>query len=378
MRKKKYLIVSRSFYPANSPRANRTTELAKELCRQGHTVTVLTPHHPEQDALAAEYGMAMADLGQDLWPEVPISFRGKQNMMLRAIRRALLLAIDYPSIQLLWRTARALERLPRHDVLISIAAPHPVHWGVARAQRRGRLPADVWLADCGDPYMGRENDSFSVMPHFSFPEKAFCRGADAITVPVEGARDAYYPEFRSKIHVIPQGFRFADYEHLKMITPLQDGVVRFAYAGLFIPGRRDPTRFLQELAERKEVFEFHVFTTSPMLVEPFAKRDPRIIVRDVLPRRRVMEELASMDFVVNFENVGARQTPSKLIDYWLCGRPILNLRDHDLPTEVIHQFLAGRYDAALQIDRPERYDISNVVCQFDRLADESLARGLQR
>src|SRR5690606_26796171 len=93
--KKSYLIVSRSFHPANSPRANRTTELGKELCRQGHTVTVLTPHHSEQTALAAEYGMTMVDLGQDSWPEVPIYFRGKQSMVLRAVRRALLMAIDY-------------------------------------------------------------------------------------------------------------------------------------------------------------------------------------------------------------------------------------------------------------------------------------------
>ncbi|TXK65579.1 glycosyltransferase [Alkalisalibacterium limincola] len=375
---KRYLLVSRSFHPGNSPRANRTTELAKELCRQGHLVTVLTPRHPEQEALARQYGMTMVDLAQESWPEIPTSFRGKQNLVLRAVRRALLLAFDYPSIQLLWRTAKALESLPRHDVLISIAAPHPVHWGVARAHRRGRLPADVWLADCGDPYMGAENDSFPVMPYFRFPEKSFCRRADAIVVPVEGARVAYYPEFRDKIHVIPQGFRIADYAHLKAISPRSDGVVRFAYAGLFIPGRRDPSGFLQHLVERKGAFEFHVFTKSPELVAPFAKRDPRIILRGVLPRPQVMEALASMDFVVNFENVGARQTPSKLIDYWLCGRPILNVHGNKLGVKVIEQFLSGQYDEALQIERPEQYDISNVVREFDRLADDALACGLRR
>ena len=87
MGKKKYLIVSRSFHPANSPRANRTTELAKELCRQGHAVTVLTPHHPEQDALAAEYGITMADLGQDSWPEIPIDFGGKRSRLMRAKKK---------------------------------------------------------------------------------------------------------------------------------------------------------------------------------------------------------------------------------------------------------------------------------------------------
>src|SRR5690606_8098316 len=40
---KNILILSRTFYPENSPRSFRTTELAKELARQEHGVTVLLP-----------------------------------------------------------------------------------------------------------------------------------------------------------------------------------------------------------------------------------------------------------------------------------------------------------------------------------------------
>jgi hypothetical protein len=35
------LIISGSFYPINSPRSHRTTELAKELSRQGHDIKVI-------------------------------------------------------------------------------------------------------------------------------------------------------------------------------------------------------------------------------------------------------------------------------------------------------------------------------------------------
>ena len=370
---KKYLIVSRSFYPANSPRANRTTELAKELCRQGHQVTVLTPHHPDQNEMAKEYGMMLVDLGQDRLPAIPTQFRGRSSLLLRALSRGLWIALDYPSLELAFRVPRALRRIEHHDVLISIAAPHAVHWGVARAFGRSEKPADVWLADCGDPFMGQENDSFSAAFYFKYPEKAFCRRADAIAVPVDGAREAYYPEFRDKIHVIPQGFRFEDYAHLESIEPVDDGVARFAYAGLFIPGRRDPTRFLQHLVARKEPFEFHVFTKNPALVTPFAERDSRIILRDFMPREDLLGELARMDFLVNFENAGARQTPSKLIDYWLCRRPILNLKSDGVPGAVIDRFFRADYRDALEIDRPERYDICNVAAAFDRLADTQTA-----
>lgn len=370
---KSYLIVSRSFYPGNSPRANRTTELAKELSRQGHQVTVLTPHHPEQDALADQFGLTVVDLGPDRLPEIPVQWSGRSNYLLRGLRRGLQMAFEYPSIELVWRVRAALRRLPHYDVLISIAVPHPVHWGTALAFKKHMEPADVWLADCGDPFMGEENDSFSHPFYFGYVEKAFCRKADAIVVPVEGAQEAYYPDFRDKIHVIPQGFRFADYDDIKTMMPVNDGVVRFGYAGMFIPGRRDPTRFLEHLAERSEAFEFHVFSKNPALVEPFASCDPRIIIRDFLPRDGVLRELAAMNFLVNFENIGNRQIPSKLIDYWLCQRPILNLKSDELRTEVIDEFFQGQYQQALAIDSPARYEISNVVRQFDQLASQILA-----
>ena len=41
---KKILMVSDACYPELSPRAFRTTELARELAREGHRVTLLIPN----------------------------------------------------------------------------------------------------------------------------------------------------------------------------------------------------------------------------------------------------------------------------------------------------------------------------------------------
>ena len=40
--RKKILLVSSAFYPEISPRSFRATELAKEFCRRGHDVTVIS------------------------------------------------------------------------------------------------------------------------------------------------------------------------------------------------------------------------------------------------------------------------------------------------------------------------------------------------
>ena len=369
---KRILMVSSAFFPGNSPRAHRTTELAKELCRQGHHVTVLTPAQRGQNELAGEYGITMLDLGQPSWPAVPIDFHGKLNLVARAVRRLSWILFCYPEIELSFLVARALSSLDRdYDALISIAAPHAVHWGVERAMRSGHKPARVWVADCGDPFMGQENDSFSPAFYFSWAEKAFCRRADWITVPTEGAKGGYYPEFLDKLVVIPQGFKFDDYANLAEVQRKQDGVVRFAFAGLFIPGKRDPRPLLDYLVSRQENFEFHVFTKSPTLVEPYARQDSRIILRGFIPRHELLFELAGMDFLLNIENAGQKQTPSKLIDYWLCRRPILNIRTQDFEPTLVSDFISGHYDRALRIENPDQYRIENVARRFVSLLGES-------
>ena len=364
--RKRILIVSRAFYPGNSPRAHRATELAKELSRQGHEVTVLTGAEKEQADLAQDCGIQFIDLGKMTWPEIPLGWKEKPNLVFRALRRLLWMMFCYPEIQLSWRVASRLPENERYDCVISIAAPHAMHWGMAWCVVRGRKPAEVWVADCGDPFMGAENDTFSPAFYFRWLEKMFCRNADWITVPTEGAKEGYYSEFRDKLTVIPQGFRFEDYDHLRKLLP-GTGVPRFAYAGHIIPGHRDPAKLLQYLAGYEGQFQFHIFTKSVDFIRPYASRDSRILLHNFMPRDALLRELAGMDFLVNIENAGSKQTPSKLIDYWLCGRPVLNIRSFDFETRTVDQFLAGDYRQALKINNPEQYRIENIVNRFIEL-----------
>jgi len=56
----------------------------------------------------------------------------------------------------------------KYDLLISIAVPYPIHWGVAAvwAKDKSKNLAPNWIADCGDPYCFQENDTFK--PPFYF------------------------------------------------------------------------------------------------------------------------------------------------------------------------------------------------------------------
>lgn len=358
---KKILIITNGFYPENSPRSFRATELAKELVRQGHAVKVIT--HPKKgvEEFCFQNGILFKSLGNLTWSEPIVKGTGIIRLFWRFVTRMSLLLFEYPKIQLVFLIKKALKNEQGYDALISIAVPYPIHWGVARIW--SKKIAKVWIADCGDPYMGQENDTFKPAFYFKWVEKWFCKKADYLTVPTEKSIAGYYSEFHSKIKVIPQGFRFEDaklYHGEK-----ENSKIIFGYAGMFIPGRRDPSEFLDYLNKLQfdKPFEFHIYTTTPQFVEPFVK-NPRIVLKELIPREKLLFELSKMDFVVNFENVGNTQTPSKLIDYLIIDKPVLSIKYGDLKPTKINEFLEGNYNQKMILPNKEIYRIENVASKF--------------
>ncbi len=367
----KVLIISRSFHPVISPRSFRTTELVKEFCRQGHDVTLMTVClGDEQIRLAQEYGFTLKNLGPVRLKPIELAKEGPGRLWTRFLRRTTNLFFQYPDIELMWNVRDRLLKESGYDLLISIAVPHSIHWGVAWARSATHPVATTWIADCGDPFMGQENDTFRAAFYFRYLEKWFCRKADFVSVPVEGARDAYYPEFRNKIVVIPQGFDFDAVSTHEV--PLNNGIVNFAYAGGFITGRRDLRPLLNFLLGTRLDFRLHIYTRQGEMVRDFADRSlGRIRVHDPVPRDTLLAELSRMDFLLNLENVGSRQTPSKLIDYAITGRPVLSVNSQDFEEEIILAFLNRDYTRRYQCDDIDRYHIENVVRQFLSCYEES-------
>ncbi len=365
MNAKKILIVCNGFFPEISPRSFRATELAKELARKGHEVTVCTHFREGLEAFAAQHHFKVIDLGKLTWPRPVVKGRGIELLVRRVVARFSALLFEYPTIQLIPLVKKALKNEKGYDALISIAVPYPIHWGVAKIWSKKNPMAKVWIADCGDPYMGQENDTFKPPFYFSILEKKFCRKTDYITVPTQNSISGYYPEFHNKIKVIPQGFRFED-------IALYDGKpdsekVIFGYAGMFIPGRRDPSEFLTYLnnLDESHKFEFHIYTTTPQFVAPFVEAGKgRIIIKEIVPREKLLFELSKMHFVVNFENVGQKQTPSKLIDYLIIDKPVMSVAFGNLQPEIIDEFLIGNYQHKMVLPDKENYRIENVASQF--------------
>jgi glycosyltransferase involved in cell wall biosynthesis len=354
---KRIIIVTYAFYPGNSPRALRATELAKELVREGHRVTVYIPGPLTQahSDFMKKVNITIQSMGLLRYKPVRSS-----SFIGRIFRRGLELLFEYPDVELAFRIPKALKYADRCDLLISIAVPHPNHWGVARALNKYPRLCRVWVADCGDPYMGCRTDTFNKWFHFKYVEKWWCRRADYITVPTESSKDGYYPEFRSKCRVIPQGFNlnelaFERYEPHDIPT--------FAYAGSLALHFRNPLPLFDFLETLDIDFRFIIYSQATFLPSHAKRLNGKIEIRPLISRSELLKVLSGMDFLVNFENGTAVQTPSKLIDYAITGRPVLSI-DTPLDERSVVEFLHADYSRRMQLPDIAQYDIKKVTSDF--------------
>ncbi|HQK69205.1 MAG TPA: glycosyltransferase [Bacteroidales bacterium] len=369
MGSKNILIVSRSFYPTVSPRSFRATELAKELARLGHRVKVITSFKDgvDYEQLTKSFGVTFKNFGKERFRILCQTGRWQGNFFIKAINRVLLMLFEYPDIQLMQLVARSLNEEEGYDLLISVAVPYPVHWGVAWARKSNHPIAGKWVADCGDPYMGDRIDTVRKLFYFKYIEQWFCRKADYISVPTRDSINGYYEEFHEKIRVIPQGLNFNE---VQLPQRVHNEPVTFAYAGNLVPLKRDPRPFLDYLATLASDFRFIVYTRKKeLLLEHKSILKEKFEIREYIPRAELLKVLSAMDFLVNFDNNTNIHTPSKLIDYAVVKRPILNVTS-SLEEKLIDAFLARDYSGALIIENLEQYDIRCVAMQFLELTIE--------
>lgn len=361
----KILVISQHLFPIQTPRAHRTTELVKELSRQGHKVTlyaVLGNYNYEK--FCKEFNIKLKRIPVK-WQIIPYTSdgNGKRHFVDKVLGKLLGKLFEFPYVEFLFRIPQLIRNEAEYDALISISDPHQIHWGCARAKKKypDKYPKK-WIAESGDPFMdnGQSNAHLSIFGKF---EKQFCSLCDFLTVPIEQAKAGYYKEFREKIRVIPQGFNFT--LPIEKRTVHNDPIT-FAYAGIFNKSYRDPSNFLNYLIDKQYVFRFIVYTPFTDLISGFKdKLGDQLEIRAIVPREILLQELGNMDFLLNIENMNCpNQLPSKLIDYSLTGRPIMSINPDDVDKNKVDEFFQQNYSNEFIVENIEQYQISNVATKF--------------
>lgn len=355
----KIVLIGRRSYPISAPRANRITELAKELSRQGHEVILYALLGDiDYTDISKETGVKFKSLGKARYGLYSNSGQSHVGLVARIFTKLFKKLLLFPDIVMIPMVKKAIKQEGKIDLLITIANPHINHFAAALADRS---KVGCWIADCGDPFMG---NPFRKHPfYFEYFERAWCKRCNYITVPIEEAKDGYYPEYREKIKVIPQGF---DFNLTKLAEYKQNTAPTFGYSGIFYKDLRDPEKFLQYLVELNKPFKF-VCYTKPGFLEPYKEKlGDKIEIHDYIPREDLLKELSKMDFLINLPNKSGVQQPSKLIDYALTKRPILAVSSDMTDEEKQHcvEFLNGDYTHKYIVPDIQQYNIVNVASKF--------------
>lgn len=353
-------IISRTFFPNLSPRSFRATELAKYFARQGHNITVYTSTGlRDYSSFERETGVRVLSMGKLHFATDRNSGYYKFGFVDKVAKHLFGYLLEYPDVELIWKTRRIVSSLKGIDLLITIAYPFTIHWGAALARQcHPKEFPHRWISDCGDPYMGN-----GIYPHpwyFTYVEDFWVKKTDFITIPIEEGRSAYSDRAQSKIRVIPQGFDFTSLQIPKRES--NDTVIRFAYAGNVYKEYRDPTAFLDYLVSIKDrSFQFIVYTGSRLFFEPYkCILKDKLIINDFIPREQLLMELSKMDFLVNLTNNTSSQSPSKLIDYALSSRPILDVSSSFSEKPFMEEFLKRDYSHCHPKIDISMYDINQV------------------
>lgn len=358
----KIIIVSGIFYPEQTPRTYRTSELAIQLAKYGHDVKLLVPGGDfDAEAYSVKYNVKVETFK-------PVNYNSnftKSKFINRNLTRFLDYFFAYPHVTIVQHLYPILaNQKDNFDLLISIAAPHAVHWTIGLLLRNKKKIADKWVADCGDPFMLNAVVNHSPPFYFNYLEKLWCNLCDYITVPTDKSYLGYYPKFRDKIKVIPQAFNF---DEVQLAEYKVNPVPTFAFSGSFIIHRRDPRPVLDYLLNKGYNFKAIFYTMQGDLLQKYENNKDKIEVRSYIPRLNLLEELSKMDFLLNLENGTSVQTPSKLIDYSLTKRPILSIDCQDINESLLDQFMKGIYDGQRVVEDIDRYNIKNVALQFTTL-----------
>lgn len=364
----KILIISQNTCPFQGARAFRTAELSEQLAKMGHHVTLYTVHGTSKYAdYEKETKVKMKNI-RTILPVTSNDSVSHPNIINRLLYHYLHRVALYPEIELMYRIKSIIRKERNVDLLITIAFPHTIHFGAARAKKKcPKLFPKQWIADCGDPFV---LNPMQKTPHyFEKNEREWCGLCDYITVPTTQSYKGYFPEYHNKIRVIPQGFNF---EKTPIAVYSKNRVPTFIFAGGVYPGKRDVRSFLNFLLKWDKPYKFKLFMHTPLEEKYELESNHQIEYVVGKGRKDIIMECSKADFLVNVKNPSSVQTPSKLIDYGIAGRPILDISNDFCEQKQFEEFCQGDYSHQHRIPDMEQYKIENVADQFIKLANNIL------
>jgi glycosyltransferase involved in cell wall biosynthesis len=357
------LIVSHSYRPRISPRAFRWSSIAEHWASKGHTVDVVCARSP---GLSPEeildrvcvhrpnggYGESL----RAVWELRRVSSRqvvkavGEPSQsstellprVVKLVNDTVWRRLYWPDYACLWwrsaiSTAQRLLSTGSFDAFVTVSLPFTSH--LVGLSLKRRFPNIPWLVDIGDPFCFMDqtppNNFLLYRSLNKWVEGKVFQNADAISVTTPETREEYCRQFgavSNKITVIPPLVSSIKARESRHSNPTQCNVCRIVYAGTLYRAIRNPRHLLQlftTLVERGRPWELH-FLGALHDCEPEFNAVAHLLKRNIflhgcVNRDEAIRHMQGADLLVNLGNAATYQLPSKVVEYAMLRRPILNL-----------------------------------------------------
>jgi hypothetical protein len=288
-------------------------------------------------AQLAERRMAPSPLADDTSPSLvarAVSF----------VNRRLWRNLYWPDTTCLWyllarrKVDTLIERLSP-GMLVSVSPTFTAvavgYGALARARSR-----PCWVIDLGDPFCFLEEappNNFQLYRHLNYRfERACFRVATAVAVTNPATQERYasvFPESMNKLMVIPP---LVSIPELPPPTPDAGARVQFVFVGTLYRNIRRPDFLLAlfaALSAAVPALDLHFFGDVSECMESFARHAAlignSIHLHGAVPRERALQAMADAAVLVNLGNETTYQLPSKVVEYAMTRKPILNIAAHE-------------------------------------------------
>jgi len=355
------LLITAWYAPFIHPRAHRWSALAEYWAAQGIDVHVVCARRRDCPRQARVLGVQVHRVGFDSLREWVYYWFGESRgrgrihgsigrpgwpiRFLTWLYQAFWKKIYFPDDAGIWyfparrRVFQLLDDLP-FDAVISVSLPFTGHLIGLAAKRK--FPGLRWVADIGDPFTIQArplNNAWLYGRISERLERNVLEMADASVVTNTDAADAYREKFGPAVYkmaVIPPLLHppWARPGAGQAPLPPQTGtsVLHIGYFGAFYAPIRTPYAFLELLKKTVERrpdwrgrLQVHLYGDVFPEFWNLLVSQPDIRLYGLRPRQEVRAAMLQMDILLNIGNTTDYQLPSKSVEYFASGKPVVHL-----------------------------------------------------
>lgn len=342
------LVITPYYYPHNNPRSNRWSQIVQNW-QIDHEVEVLTSQDfkniDKNENHILRHGYSTPDKRYSRNITEGRSFPGRN--LLKSIFKSFMWPDESASwVRSVKRLCQQKVQLFHPDVIVTVSWPFSSHLLGLHLKSKFDF---LWLADIGDPFdfqntLPRNNETLFKSLNTS-TETQVMRMTDLVVVTNEHLRMSYKDKFNiDHVHCIGP-MTISDHTENQSHS-INSDKIDLGYFGSLYAGVREPDmliRLANAIASIKDERRYQLHIYGSIKPEIQKHIHGKLITPDIVEfhpkveRRKAIELMKKMDALISIGNDNIYQTPSKIVDYAICEKPIIHLCqvEHSDPNVIL-------------------------------------------